>query len=149
MLTVVSQDVEGPAVAGEGGSLLDEIVRDRARRMLAAALEAEVDAYIEAHANQMGEDGRRPVVRNGHAQPRRVSTSAGAIEVRASRNRVRTRSLTAAAVLERVMPITQNLTFSTFTYLVGGWPVKRDWTVRARRNARIRTIVSSQVGSMR
>lgn len=65
------------------------------------------------------------------------------------RHRHRRRWLRLAAVLERVMPITQNLTFSTFTYLVGGWPVKRDWTVRARRNARIRTMVSSQVGSLR
>jgi hypothetical protein len=32
-----------------GGSLLDEIVRDGARAMLAAALQAEVAAYIDAH----------------------------------------------------------------------------------------------------
>jgi hypothetical protein len=31
-----------------GSSLLDEIVRDGARQMLAAALQAEVAAYIEA-----------------------------------------------------------------------------------------------------
>jgi putative transposase len=30
-----------------GGSLLDEIVRDGARQMLAAALQAEVAAYVE------------------------------------------------------------------------------------------------------
>ena len=30
------------------GSLLDEIVRDGARQMLAAALQAEVAAYVEA-----------------------------------------------------------------------------------------------------
>ena len=33
-------------------SMLDEIVREGARRMLAAALEAEVNAYIEAHADE-------------------------------------------------------------------------------------------------
>jgi transposase-like protein len=65
--------------------LIDEIVRDGARRMLAAALEAEVAAYIDAHAGQLGEDGRRLVVRNGHAVPRQVLTSAGAVEVRAPR----------------------------------------------------------------
>jgi len=53
--------------------------------MLAAALEAEVAAYIAAHADQVGEDGRRLVVRNGHAKPRRVLTSAGAVEVAAPR----------------------------------------------------------------
>ena len=49
-----------------GGSLLDEIVRDGARQMLAAALQAEVAAYIEALADQLDERGHRLVVRNGH-----------------------------------------------------------------------------------
>jgi transposase-like protein len=68
-----------------GGSLIDEIVRDGARRMLAAALEAEVAAYIAAHADERDEDGRRLVVRNGHAVARQVLTSAGAVSVRAPR----------------------------------------------------------------
>jgi transposase-like protein len=68
-----------------GGSLIDEIVRDGARRMLAAALEAEVAAYIAAHLDELDEDGRRLVVRNGHAQPRQVLTSAGAVDVVAPR----------------------------------------------------------------
>jgi transposase-like protein len=68
-----------------GGSLIDEIVRDGARRMLAAALEAEVAAYIAAHAGEVDERGRRMVVRNGRAQPRQVLTSAGAVEVVAPR----------------------------------------------------------------
>ncbi|MET7881174.1 IS256 family transposase [Micromonospora profundi] len=74
-----------PQPAASGGSLIDEIVRDGARRMLAAALEAEVAAYIAAHADQVDEQGRRLVVRNGHARPRRVLTSAGAVEVAAPR----------------------------------------------------------------
>jgi len=64
---------------------LDDIVREGARRMLAAALEGEVAAYIAAHAAERDEDGRRLVVRNGHARPRQVTTSAGAIEVTAPR----------------------------------------------------------------
>ncbi|MDQ3760688.1 MAG: IS256 family transposase [Actinomycetota bacterium] len=66
-------------------SLLDEIVREGARRMLAAALEAEVAAYIDAHAHELDEQGRRLVVRNGHAQPRQLVTGAGAVEVVAPR----------------------------------------------------------------
>ena len=66
-------------------SLIDEIVRDGARRMLAEALQAEVDAYVAAFAGQRGEDGRRLVVRNGYHQSREVLTSAGAIEVTAPR----------------------------------------------------------------
>jgi putative transposase len=53
--------------------------------MLAAALEAEVDAYLAEFAGERDEAGRRLVVRNGHAQPRQVTTAAGAVEVVAPR----------------------------------------------------------------
>ncbi|WP_187280872.1 transposase, partial [Microbispora sp. CSR-4] len=66
-------------------SLIDEIVREGARRMLAEALKAEVDAYIAQFADQRDDDGRRLVVRNGYHEPREVLTAAGAIEVRAPR----------------------------------------------------------------
>ena len=64
---------------------LDAIVREGARRMLAAALEAEVDDYLAAHAAERDEGGRRLVVRNGHAEERQLLTSAGAVTVRAPR----------------------------------------------------------------
>jgi putative transposase len=64
---------------------LDEIVRAGARRMLAIALEAEVDAYLAAHTTERDERGRRLVVRNGHARQRQVVTAAGAVTVRAPR----------------------------------------------------------------
>jgi hypothetical protein len=44
--------------------VIDEIAREGARRMLAAAaLLAEPDAYVEAHADQVDADGHRLVVR--------------------------------------------------------------------------------------
>jgi transposase-like protein len=64
---------------------LDEIAREGARRMLAAALKAESDAYVDALVDQVDEDGHRLVVRNGHHDPRSVLTAAGAVEVRAPR----------------------------------------------------------------
>jgi putative transposase len=64
---------------------LDRIVREGARRMLAAALEAEVDDYLAASAAERDEQGRRLVVRNGHARQREVTTVAGAVAVRAPR----------------------------------------------------------------
>src|SRR5512143_2980239 len=67
------------------GAGLDEIVREGARRMLAAALEAEVEAHLAAHAGERDQAGRRLVVRNGHARPRQVTTAAGAVEVRSPR----------------------------------------------------------------
>jgi transposase-like protein len=84
VLTVV-QEGSSEEGAGRRGSLIDEIVREGARRMLAEALQAEVDAYVEAFAAERDESGRRLVVRNGHHQPREVLTSAGAVEVTAPR----------------------------------------------------------------
>ena len=52
-------------------SLLDAIVRDGARQMLAAALAAEVAAYIEAHSGEVDLIGHRLAVRNG-LLPRRA-----------------------------------------------------------------------------
>jgi transposase-like protein len=66
-------------------ALIDEIVREGARRMLAEALQAEVDAYIAQFRDERDENGRRLVVRNGRHQPREVLTSAGAVEVTAPR----------------------------------------------------------------
>src|SRR3954452_3940850 len=82
MLKVV-QDPAEPNAAG--GSMLDEIVRDGARQMLAAALQAEVAAFVDAHADRVDERGHRLVVRNGHHEPRQVSTAAGAVPVRQPR----------------------------------------------------------------
>ena len=87
MLTVVpgTEDAEDPRESQDPSSLIDTIVRDGARRMLAAALQAEVDSYIERFTDQRDEHGRRLVVRNGTHQPREVLTSAGAVEVTAPR----------------------------------------------------------------
>ena len=81
MLSVVTTD---PA-AGELCLDLDAIVREGARRMLAAALDAEVDDYLAAYQAERDEHGRRLVVRNGHARERQVVTAAGAVRVRAPR----------------------------------------------------------------
>ena len=82
MLTVVPGEGSGHEGGKDGSpSLIDEIVREGARRMLAEALQAEVDAYIAAHAGERDGRGRRLVVRNGSHQPREVLTSAGAVEV--------------------------------------------------------------------
>jgi transposase-like protein len=77
MLSVVTDE---PARA-ELTMDLDALVREGARRMLAAALETEVDAYLAAHADQLDERGHRLVRRNGHAPARQLATAAGAVEV--------------------------------------------------------------------
>ena len=83
MLTVVHDAAEANDDANR--SLLDEIVRDGARQMLAAALQAEVAAYVAQFVDQLDDNGHRLVVRNGYHQPREVLTAAGAVQVRAPR----------------------------------------------------------------
>jgi len=86
MLTVVPGEGPGHESGKDGSpSLIDEIVREGARRMLAEALAAEVDAYIARFADERDGSGRRLVVRNGYHQSREVLTSAGAVEVTAPR----------------------------------------------------------------
>src|SRR5271169_739149 len=71
--------------SAELSSGLDELVAEGARRMLAAALEAEVDGYISSLIHEVDDQGHRVVVRNGHALPRSLVTGAGPIEVRTPR----------------------------------------------------------------
>jgi putative transposase len=81
MLKVVA-DQAGRDELTEG---LDGLARAGARRMLAVALEAEVDAHLAALREERDDAGHRLVVRNGHAKPRQVTTVAGAVEVAAPR----------------------------------------------------------------
>src|SRR4051795_31097 len=64
---------------------LDELAREGARRMIAAALRAEADEYVERFADERGEDGKRLVVRNGRARERRVTVGSGTVAVQAPR----------------------------------------------------------------
>jgi transposase-like protein len=73
------------ALAGPASSVIDEIVREGAQRMLAVALQAEVAAYCARFTGERDENGHRLVVRNGYHEPREVTTAAGAIEVHAPR----------------------------------------------------------------
>ncbi len=86
MFTVVREPAaeeirSGSIELGESTSLIDDIVREGARRMLAEALQAEVDAYVAQFSAERDERGRRLVVCNGCHQPREVLTSAGVVEV--------------------------------------------------------------------
>lgn len=85
MLKVVHDAQVSNDNGAAGRSLLDEIVRDGAQSMLVAALQAEVSGYVDAHADQLDEDGHRLVVRNGYHGQREVTTGAGAVPVRAPR----------------------------------------------------------------
>jgi putative transposase len=77
MLSVVTDE----AARSELTMSLDELAREGARRMLAAALEAEVDLYLAAFAELVDERGHRLVRRNGHAPARQLATGVGQVEV--------------------------------------------------------------------
>ena len=86
MLKVLDPTSEDNRETSEGAvPTLDEVAREGARRMLVAALEAEVEQYIETRAAARDADGRRLVVRNGRAQSRKVTCGAGTMKVRAPR----------------------------------------------------------------
>jgi transposase-like protein len=64
---------------------IDEILRDGARRALQAAIEREVDDYIQRNSEHHDEQGHRLVVRNGHHPARKIQSGNGPIEVRQPR----------------------------------------------------------------
>mgnify|MGYP001819062240 FL=1 len=69
---------------------LTEIARDGARRMRAAALRAEADAFVAQHVEEVLPDGRQRVVRHGYGPERSIQTGIGALDLR--RPKVRDRA---------------------------------------------------------
>jgi transposase-like protein len=94
---VNERSVIGFTESDESRSPLDALVREGARKMLQAALENEVQEFLEQHSSRVDEQGHRQVVRNGYLPPREIVTGAGPLEV--SQPRVRDKSVD---VTERV-----------------------------------------------
>ncbi len=69
-----------------GSSVTDDpllaVLQDGARRMLMQAIEAEVETFLAAHAGLLDKQGRRRLVRNGHAPERQIQTGIGPLAVR-------------------------------------------------------------------
>ena len=61
---------------------LDELAREGARRMIATALGAEVEEYVASFVEELDEDGKRLVVRNGRARERRLTVGSGTVGIR-------------------------------------------------------------------
>ncbi|MFV0297716.1 MAG: IS256 family transposase [Hyphomicrobiaceae bacterium] len=74
---------------GEFTDPLTDIVRNGARRLLAAAIEAEVAAFFAEHEHLQTEDGRQRLVRHGHLPERQVQTGIGSVTVKKPRVRDR------------------------------------------------------------
>jgi transposase-like protein len=84
MFKLTTDDAEGQTP--EITQTLDELAREGARRMIAAALEVEVAEYVEALRHHRDENGHALVVRNGRSHHERtVQMGAGSIKIRAPR----------------------------------------------------------------
>jgi len=67
------------------GVTLDELARAGAQRMIAAALQIEVDEYLARYRGARDAAGHAQVVRNGRARPRPVLTGVGPVTIAAPR----------------------------------------------------------------
>jgi transposase-like protein len=72
---------------GKESSVLEEVIREGARRLLQAAIEHEVAEYIACFHNIKDEQGRRMVVRNGFLPERSILTGIGPLPVKQPRVR--------------------------------------------------------------
>lgn len=68
---------------------LTDLLRQGARELIAQAVEAELNAFLAAHADQTDGAGRRRLVRHGHLPEREVQTGIGAVPVKVPRVRDR------------------------------------------------------------
>lgn len=65
--------------------VLTEVLRAGAQDLLAQAIDAEVAAWIDRHAELVDDAGRRQVVRNGHHPGRAILTGVGPVNVKQPR----------------------------------------------------------------
>lgn len=68
---------------------LSELVRHGAQRIIRHAVEAELNMFLDEHAESRDGQGRRAVVRNGYQPERAVLTGIGAVPVRVPKTRDR------------------------------------------------------------
>ena len=68
---------------------LQEVLRESARKMLAAAIESEVASFINQHGGLKTDEGKTAVVRNGYLPKRTIQTGLVDIEVKVPKVRDR------------------------------------------------------------
>lgn len=86
----------------EQNDLLQEVLREGARKLLATAIEAEIATFIERHSALQTDEGKAAVVRNGYLPKRPIQTGLGDIEVKVPK--VRDRSGTGIKFTSSLVP---------------------------------------------
>ena len=84
--------------------VLTEILRSGAQKMLAEAIQQEVDDWLTARDHLCDEQGRRQVVRNGFLPDRKITTGVGPIEVKQPRVRDRRLPNEAEPFSSKILP---------------------------------------------
>jgi transposase-like protein len=88
----------------EGKTILEAIIKEGARKLLQAAIENEVSAYVDLFKNLRDEKGRRMVVRHGSLPERSLLTGVGPIPVKQPRVRDKREGVSfTSAILPRYM----------------------------------------------
>jgi transposase-like protein len=62
-------------------SVLEQVAREGARKMLQLALENEVEEFVQKHSNLTDEDGRKVVAKNGYMPQRDIVTGMGPLTI--------------------------------------------------------------------
>jgi transposase-like protein len=95
----------GPAgPQGNSQDVLTEIIRSGAQRLLAEALEIEVEEFVARFKGLKDDEGRQRIVRNGYLPERQVQTGVGAVTVQVPRARDRASGEAAIRFSSAVLP---------------------------------------------
>ena len=94
-----------------------DIARRAPGSCLARAIEAEVAAHIEAHADLTDASGRRRIVRHGHMPEREVQTGIGAVTVKRPRVRDRDPQATGGRIrfTSSILPLSEGISSGDFS----------------------------------
>ena len=84
--------------------VLTGLLKQGAQKMLAQAIEAEVEDWIEKHQHLRDEEGRRQVVRNGRMPKRTILTGVGQVEVEQPRVHDRRPPAEAEKFTSKILP---------------------------------------------
>ncbi len=107
---ITNFDINNP---NNSTNLLEEVIKNGARKMLQAAIENEVIEFIENNKNMTNEEGHRSIVRNGYLPQRNIQTGIGDISIKQPRVRDKTKnSKFTSAILPKYMkkcPSLENL----------------------------------------
>jgi transposase-like protein len=82
---------------------LEQLIREGARKMLQAAIEQEIEEYLQAHRGRQSAEGQAAVVRNGHLPERQLITGVGPIPIRQPRVRHRDGQQFTSAILPKYL----------------------------------------------